>query len=305
MNDLLATKCLNLKFSNPLVLASGICGVTAASMQNMVKKGCGGVTLKSISLQPRTGHPNPTMATNKHYIINAIGLSNPGIDEIETEISKFKKSCAAPLIASIFAHTIDEFVVIAERMNSTNIDILELNFSCPNVMGEFGEPLAYSDKAVAAITKKIKSKINVPIAVKLSPQAWNITTIARVAEENGADAITAINTISGMVIDIKTRQPILQNKIGGISGPALFPVALRCVYDIYKAVKIPIIGTGGITTGADAIAMVMAGASLLGIGSAIYYRGPKVFQKIAMEMEEHMVQEKIKSLDEIRGCIHK
>jgi dihydroorotate dehydrogenase (NAD+) catalytic subunit len=302
ISSLLETTCLNLKFKNPLVLASGICGVTAASLHNMVKKGCGGVTLKSISLQPRTGHPNPTMVTNSHYIINAIGLSNPGIDEIETEIIKFKKSCTTPLIGSIFAHTIDEFVLIAERMNNTNIDILELNFSCPNVIGEFGEPLAYSIKTVAEITKKIKSKVNVPITVKLSPQAWNITAIAKAAEDNGADAITAINTISGMVIDIKSRQPILQNKIGGISGPALFPIALRCVYDIYKAVKIPIIGTGGISTGADAIAMIMAGASLLGIGSAVYYRGPNVFHEIALEMEEFMQQEKIKSLDEIRGC---
>ena len=300
---MLDTTFLNLRFENPLVLASGVRGVTAASLRHMVKKGCGGVTMKSISLQPRTGHPNPTTVGNRHFIINAIGLSNPGIDEINREIALFKKSCNVPLIGSIFAGSVDEFVQVAERICEANIDILELNLSCPNVSSEFGEPFAYSPKAVSVITKKVKAKVTTPITVKLSPQAWNIAMIAKAAEDSGADAITAINTISGIMIDIKSHQPILHNKIGGISGPALLPIALRCVHDIFKTVKIPIIGTGGITTGEDAIAMIMVGATLLGVGSAIYYRGQNVFKKISMEIEQLMQQQNIKSLDEIRGCI--
>ena len=169
---------------------------------------------------------------------------------------------------------------------------------------EFGTPFAYDIKAVEAITKKVKASSKVPISVKLSPNAWNIDEIAVVAEAAGADAITAVNTVSGMVINVKSRQPLLHNKQGGVSGPALFPIALKCVYDIYKKVKIPIIGTGGITTGEDALAMIMAGATLLGVGSAVYFRGDEVWQKIALEMEEIMREENINSLEEIRGCAH-
>lgn len=298
---MLATKFLGLNFKNPLVLASGVRGVTAASMRYMVQQGCGGVTLKSASLQSRTGHPNPTMVSSPHFVINAVGLSNPGIAEINKEIALFKQNCSVPLIGSIFAGNIDEFVRAAEMICTANIDILELNLSCPNVASEFGEPFACSAQTVAAITKQIKAKISVPLAVKLSPQAWNIAAIAKAAEDHGADAVTAVNTISGMAIDVKTRHPILQNKTGGVSGPALFPIALRCIYDIYRTVKIPIIGTGGVTTGEDALAMIMAGASLIGIGSAVYYRGAEVFHAIAQEMENFMQQEHIKSLDEIRG----
>jgi dihydroorotate dehydrogenase (NAD+) catalytic subunit len=301
---MLETEFLGLKFQNPLILASGVRGVSAASMRHMVKNGCGGVTLKSISLEPRTGHPNPTMASCRHFIINAIGLSNPGIAEIKTEIAQFKKASTTPLIGSVFAGSVEEFTRVAAEICDSGIDILELNLSCPNVHHEFGEPFAYSTEAVAAITKQVKNKITIPLTIKLSPQAWNIATIAKVAEDNGADAITAVNTISGMVIDVRTRYPILQNKTGGVSGPSLFPIALRCVYEISQAVKIPIIGTGGITTGEDALAMIMAGATLLGIGSGVYYRGTRIFKKIAKEMQGFMQQEGIRSLDEIRGCAH-
>ena len=302
---MLETTFLNLKFKNPLVLASGVRGVTAASLQHMVKKGCGGVTLKSVSLQPRAGHPNPTLVSNRHFVINAIGLSNPGVIEINKEISQFKKTCDAPLIGSVFAGSADEFVHVAEKICETAIDILELNLSCPNVTGEFGEPFAHSTQAVTTITKRVKAKVTVPLTIKLSPEVWNIAAMAKAAEDNGADAITAVNTISGMVIDIKSRQPILHNKVGGISGRALFPIALKCVYDIFKAVKIPIIGIGGITTGEDAIAMVMAGATLLGVGSVVYYRGENVFKKISSEIKGLMQELEIKSLDEIRGQIHR
>jgi len=302
---MLQTTFLNKTFSNPLVLASGIRGVTAAGMVRMVKEnGAGGVTVKSISKEPRTGHPNPTMAPFEHFFINAVGLSNPGIDEGLKELKKFKELCDAPLIGSIFAGTPDEFAEVTELICQAPIDFLEIDISCPNVSKEYGDPFAYSISAVEKITKLVKAKSTVPISIKLSPNAWNIDVIAKAAESAGADAITAVNTVSGMMIDVRARCPILHNKQGGVSGPALFPIALKCVYDIYKAVKIPIIGTGGVTTGEDALAMIMAGATLVGVGSAVYFRGEDCFKKIIDEMQQIMREEHINSLDEIRGCIH-
>lgn len=300
----LQTNFLNKTFSNPIVVASGILGVTAASLNNAIKNGCGGVTVKSISKEPRTGHPNPTMNGYEHFFINAVGLSNPGIDKAIEELKKFKELNTAPLLGSIFAGTPEEFGWLAERICEAPIDFLEVDISCPNVSKEFGDPFAYSIPAVEKITKAVKAKSKMPISIKLSPNAWNIDVIAEAAEASGADAITAVNTISGMTIDVRARRPLLSNKQGGVSGPALFPVALKCVYDIYKKVKIPIIGTGGITTGEDALAMIMAGATLLGVGSAVYFRGPTAFKQITDEMERIMREEGIKNLDEIRGIVH-
>ncbi len=302
---MLKTTFLDKQFKNPIVLASGILGLTAASMNNAVNNGCGGVTVKSVSKDARSGHPNPTMTGTDHYFINAVGLSNPSVVEGVKEFSKFKQMSDAPLIGSVFAGTPDEFAEVTEAICQSPIDFLEVNVSCPNVSKEFGTPFAYNLKAVEAITRRVKEKSTVPVIIKLTPQAWNVAEIAKVAENAGTDAICAGNTISGMAIDIKARKPILSNKQGGVSGPALFPVALKAVYDIYKTVKIPIIGTGGITTGEDAIAMIMAGASLLGIGSAVYYHGQDAFKKIGDEMKQFMEEENIQSLEEIRGIAHK
>lgn len=301
---MLKTSFCSVAFNNPLVLASGILGVTAASMARCVENGCGGVTVKSLSKSPRTGHPNPTMMGGEHYFLNAVGLSNPGVDAGIEELKKFKEMCGAPLIGSVFAGTRDEFVEVSEKICAAPIDILELDLSCPNVGKEFGEPFAYSREAIEVITTRVKAISRVPVSVKLSPNAWNIAELAKVAEASGADAITAVNTVSGMAINVRARTPILHNKAGGISGPALFPIALKCVYDIYEAVKIPIIGTGGVTSGEDALAMIMAGASLVGVGSAVYYRGADVFGKIRDEMEKIMQDERIKSVEEIRGIAH-
>lgn len=302
---MLQTNFLNKEFKNPIILASGILGLTATNMNNAVNNGCGGVTVKSVSKDARSGHPNPTMTGTKHYFINAVGLSNPSVNEGIKEFKKFKEMTDAPLIGSIFAGTPDEFAEVTETICQSPINFLEVNISCPNVSKEFGTPFAYNLEAVDAITRRVKEKSTVPVIIKLTPQAWNVAEIAKVAEDAGADAICAGNTISGMIIDIRARKPVLHNKQGGVSGPALFPVALKAVYDIYKTVKIPIIGTGGITTGEDAIAMIMAGATLLGVGSAVYYRGQDVFEKINNEMEKFMKEENINSLDEIIGIAHK
>lgn len=301
---MLQTKFLNLNFENPIVLASGILGVTGAVMNNAVNNGCGGVTVKSVSLEPRPGHPGPVMGGFEHFFLNAVGLSNPGVEKAIEELKKFKALTNTPLIGSVFAGTPDKFAEVAEKICEAPINILEIDISCPNVSKEFGDPFAYSIPAVENITKKVKAKTNIPITIKLSPNAWNIADIAKAAEASGADAITAVNTVSGMMIDVYTKKPFLSNKQGGVSGPGLYPIALKCVYDIYEAVKIPIIGTGGITTGEDALGMIMAGASLLGVGSAVYFRDQDAFSKITDEMIKIMQAENIKNLDEIRGIAH-
>ena len=195
---MLSTGFLTKNFDNPLVLASGILGVTAASFNRIVTHGAGGVTTKSISLTPRPGHANPTMVGLAHYFINAVGLSNPGVEEAVEQIKIFKTLSTAPLIGSIFAGTPDEFAKVAEILTAAPLDFLEINISCPNVSNEFGIPFAYSTTAVETITKKVKDKTEIPVIVKLSPNAWNIVEIARAAEAAGANALTAVNTISGM-----------------------------------------------------------------------------------------------------------
>ncbi len=301
---MLETNFLGKNFSNPLVLASGVLGVTGASMARVIRNGAGGVTIKSLSKEPRKGHPNPTMFGTEEYFHNAVGLSNPGVHEGLDEIKKYKELTPAPMIGSIFAGTPEEFAEVAEVCNQAPIDMLEINVSCPNVSTEFGDPFAYSAPAIETITKKVKEKSNVPVIIKLSPNAWNIAELAKAAEAAGADGLCCVNTVSGMVIDVRARRQILHNRQGGISGKALFPIALNAVHQVYKAVKIPIIGTGGITTGDDALQMIMAGATLLGVGSAVYHRGDEVFADITNEMRNIMQEEGINNLDEIRGVVH-
>ncbi|MFH1537298.1 MAG: dihydroorotate dehydrogenase [Patescibacteria group bacterium] len=295
---------LGKKFANPLVLASGVLGVTASSWSNVVKHGVGGITIKSCSLKPREGHPNPTMHGTDHYFINAVGLCNPGVDEVIEEIAVYKKKNKAPLIASIFAGSVKDFGRLAKKISEADIDFIEANISCPNVKKEFKEPYAYSPQASATITKEIKKNIKIPVIIKLSPNAWNIVEIGKACEKAGADALCAGNTVSGMAINAKMATPILSNIQGGVSGPAIKPMALKCVWDLYENVKIPIIGTGGITTGEDAVEMMMAGASLIGVGSAVYYRKIDVFKKIDKEIQYFMKKNKYTNIKQIIGRAH-
>lgn len=301
-------KFLGVGFKNPIVLASGILGVTAASMKRCIDLGAGGVTIKSLSINPRTGHPNPTMGGFDNYFLNAVGLSNPGIEEGIQEIKKFKQICDAPLIGSVFAGTVKEFGEVAKRISKSPIDILEIDISCPNVGDEFGSPFAYNVEAATAITKAVKKSTKgsgIPISMKLSPNAWNIAQIAAACEKAGADAITAVNTASGMAIDSTFQTPFLSNTSGGVSGPALKPIALKAVWDVYNDVRIPIIATGGVTSGEDAIEMMLAGGTLVGVGSAVFWRGPEVFGTIVKEMQQYMKKNSVKTLSSLIGKAHK
>ncbi len=294
------------KFKNPLVLASGVLGVTGASLRHVVENGAGGVTTKSIWREGHAGHPNPVIIANDHFMLNAVGLPDAGIAKAHIEIGEYLKNKPAPLIANIVEARIDDFAEVAEKVTALHPDIIEVNISCPNVEDEFGKPFACSTRDAAAVTRAVRAKTKLPIVIKLSPNVMNIAEIAKSCVDAGADGICAINTVGpGLLIDLETREPILANKVGGVSGPAIKPLSLKAVYDIHKALpKVPIIGTGGITTGEDALEMIMVGATLVGVGTAVYYRGIDCFRKMADEMMAWGKAHGLKSLDEIRGAAH-
>ena len=299
---MLQTNLCGIRLRNPTVLASGILGVTKESVDRIGKNGAGAVTLKSLCHEERMGNKNPTMFGHDDVFFNAVGLPGQGIDNAVKEFGRLD-DLSVPVIGSIYGYKVEQFGEVAKKMSALKPAMIEINISCPHM--DYSKPY-YADPELAyKVTKIVKQNAGkIPISTKLSPNVYDIKEIAHAAERAGADAITAINTATGMQIDIDARKPILANKTGGISGPALKPIAVRCVYEIYETVKIPIIGTGGITYGKDAIEMIMAGATAVGIGSGIYYRGNDVFRKVCDEMEQWMKKNKVKSLDEIRGCGH-
>jgi dihydroorotate dehydrogenase (NAD+) catalytic subunit len=303
----LSVKLHGIDFPNPLVLASGYLGMTGASLSNVVENGAGGVTSKTLFLEERKGHPNPTILTFPGGLINAVGLSGEGIRAAKPEFESYRKKCPDnPIIASIGGKNIQELVACAEIVDTYPVDMIELNFSCPNVEDEMGRPFAVDPQMTAEGTRAVRKMTKKPISVKLSPNTPIIGLIAQRAEAEGADAITAVNTMGpGMLIDIHMRRPVLANKVGGISGMALKPIALRCVYEIYEHVKIPIIGTGGIVNGTDAIEMLMAGATLLGIGSAIAYHDLKAFNLILDKLHKFMEDEGFDDITDLVGLAHK
>ena len=302
----LNVKFCNLNFSNPTVLASGILGINAQQLKRVAESGACGLTLKSIGPKPRLGHNNPVILPYEKYMLNAVGLPTPGYKDMEekwAELESLKKKNI--IIASIFGGTVEEFVEVAAHVAKKSPHIIELNLSCPN-SDEHGTAFANNLDVVKEVVSKVKSvSKNIPIMPKLSPNVMDIAEVARYCEKSGADAICAINTLGpGMAIDISSRKPILAYKKGGLSGPALKPIAIRCVYDIHASTKLPILGMGGITTGEDAIEMMMAGATLAGIGSGVYYRGIEVFTKVCEEMREWMQKNNISNIDQIIGAAH-
>lgn len=300
----LSTEFLGKKFKNPFVLASGFLGVTGWSMASAAKHGFGAVTIKSLSLAPRKGHPAPVIVEFDRGLLNAVGLSNPGVKEGVDEMVLAKKESGVPMIASVFADSVKHFADASKAVMPAKPDFLEIDVSCPNVDNEFGTPFACDPKAAYEVTRAVKKSVSVPLIVKLSPNVPHLGPIAREVEKAGADAINAINTLKGMVIQPEIKRPVLTNQFGGISGPALFPVATRCIWEAYDAVKIPIIGTGGVTTGRDAASLLMAGASVVGIGSALHFRGLDAPHIIANELLEFMEQEGYKKVQDMVGLAH-
>ncbi|MFH1670614.1 MAG: dihydroorotate dehydrogenase [Patescibacteria group bacterium] len=305
----LSQTILGVTFKNPTVLASGIWGITAASWKRVAENGAGAVTTKSLWLQEHKGHPNPTVISNEHWTLNAVGVPDAGVEKAREEIAKYNTSKIVPLIANVIADTVENFAKTAKAIAQLDPDFIEINISCPNVEHEFGKPFACSAADAAAVTKEVKTVCrSIPVFIKLSPNVDDIKAVAVACAEAGADGFTAINTVGpGMAIDLKSRMPILANKVGGLSGPGLKPIAVRCIADVYSATdgKLPIIGTGGVHTGEDAIEFLLAGASLIGIGTAIAARGQDVFKKVCAEMEEWCDEEGVDDIAELVGGMHK
>ena len=297
------TTFLGKTLHTPLVLASGVLGNNKAILERVWENGCGLPTMKSIGPAPREGHKNPTVIDLGNGMINAVGLPSPGYLNMEEEWQELSDR-AFPVNASIYGGSVDEFVRVAEFVSAQGPDFIELNISCPN-SDEHGMLFGVNAQSSHDVVAAVKKVIDVPLIAKLTPAAPDIAGIARACEDAGADAICAINTAGpGMIIDIESRCPVLAFKTGGLSGPMIKPIAVRCVYDIFRAVSIPIIGLGGISTGKDAIEIIMAGATLVGIGTAVRYRGINVFDKVNKEINDWLTAHDT-TMEEIRGAAHR
>ena len=304
MNPDLRTQFLGMALANPLVLASGVLGTSASLMERVAREGAGAVTSKSAGPEPRAGHPNPVALAWQGGVLNAIGLTNPGAREevgVLREAGRRLRAMDVPLFASIFAPRVEDFAETAKTIAEAEPDLIEINISCPNVASEFGTPFSASEESAAEVTRAVRQAVSLPLSVKLAPNVPQIGRIARAVVLEGADAITAINTMPAMLIDAQAGKPVLSNLTGGLSGPALKPIALRCVWEIARSVSVPIIGTGGVSSGEDAAEMLMAGATLVGVGSAVWQHGPAVFGRIATELRDFMAREGYPDLASLRG----
>ena len=299
---MLETDFCNIRLKNPTMLAAGILGSTAASLNWASRSGAGSVVTKSFSLNPNKGYKNPTTVEVSGGIINAIGLSNPGVDAFVEELKKIESSTT--IIASIYGSSNDEFSQVASKIENY-VDMIELNVSCPHAQKGCGASIGEDPELTAQIVKAVKNSVKIPVIAKLTPNVTDIVEIALSAEKAGCDALTLINSVGpGMKIDIETGNPVLSNKFGGMSGPAIKPIALRCVYDVYDAVEIPIIGVGGIADYKDAVEFMYAGAKCVQIGTAIMYKGLDIFNEINDGIKKFMAKREYESIDELVGIAH-
>ena len=299
----LAVQIAGIALESPLVLASGVLGTTAASLRRVAQAGVGAVTTKSCSLAARPGHPAPCVLPWPGGLLNAVGLSNPGVEAELEELAEYRRTCAAPLFVSIFGGSADEFGQLARRVAAAKPDLIEVNVSCPNVESEFGAPFAADPEACRRVVRAVKENAgDVPVSIKLSAQCASLARMAVVCRQYGADAITAINTVGpGMWIDVGTGRPALSNTVGGVSGPAILPIAVRAVHEIRKAVDLPIIGTGGVSCAEDALQLIMAGADAVGVGSGVYAGGVDLFGEINRGLAAFLKERGFDSLAQVKG----
>jgi dihydroorotate dehydrogenase (NAD+) catalytic subunit len=303
MSNRLVTEIAGLKLANPTMLAAGILGMSGPSLRRAAEAGAGAVISKSMGLKPRVGYSNPTLVQVDCGLLNAMGLPNPSVHHFVEEISEAKKG-GVPVIISVYGFSSEDFGEAAKVATEAGADALELNVSCPHVE-KTGSEIGQSPQLVAKVVEKVKNTVNKPVFVKLTPNVTDITEIAEAAVKAGADAITAINTVRAMAIDVETTRPVLANKVGGLSGPAIKPIAIRCVYEVYRKVKIPVIGCGGVTTWQDAVEFMLAGASAVQIGTAIAFEGLGVFKSIADGIDSYLENMNFGSVKEIVGLSHR
>lgn len=277
--------------------------MSGASLLKVAEAGAGALTTKSIGLEPRTGYANPTVVELEHGLLNAMGLPGPGVDEYGGEI-KIALEAEVPVIGSIFGATPEEFEQVANRMEAYGVNALELNVSCPHAE-RYGMQVGGDPEMVKQITDAVKRSVEVPVFVKLTPNVTDIVSIAKAVEEAGGDAVVAINTVKAMNIDLLTAMPVLSNRTGGYSGPAIKPIGVRCVYEIAAEVNVPIIGVGGILNGEDAVEYLLAGASAVQLGSAVFYRGIEVFATVCNEIEAFMEAQGYTKITDLIGLAQK
>ena len=286
---------------NPITVASGTFGFGREYGQFFDISRLGGISVKGLTPLPRQGNPAPRIAETPLGMLNSVGLQNPGVDAfIAHELPELKKKDLA-IIANISGNTPEEYGAMCEKLSAAGVDMIEVNISCPNVKAG---GLAYGTKPemAAEVTEIAKRHSTVPVMVKLSPNVTDITEIARAVEGAGADAISLINTIRAMVIDVNTRRPVLKMNTGGLSGPAVLPIAVRMVWEVANAVKVPILGMGGISTGADAAQMLLAGATAVAVGAATF-ADPMAPIRILRELEEICDRQGVSSVGELTGAV--
>ena len=300
MNRINVNFC-GVEFKNPVIPASGTFGYGREYEQFYPLSKLGGISVKGTTLHRREGNPGPRVAETPSGMLNSVGLQNGGVAKfINYELPNLVTKDTR-IIANIAGSTIEECAELAEKLNGTAVDMIELNISCPNVK-QGGAAFGTDCNVAGAVTKAVKDVTEKPLMVKLSPNVTSIVDIAKSVEANGADAVSLINTLLGMRIDIKTRRPILKNNVGGLSGPAVFPVAVRMVWQVANAVKIPVMGMGGIATWEDAIEMMMAGAGAVQVGAAIF-ADPYAPVKIAEGMQKFCEDNGINNISEIVGTV--
>ena len=297
----LSVKIAGVEFSNPLIAASGTFGFGREYSEFYPLNKLGGISCKGITLKRRDGNPPPRVAETPSGILNAVGLQNPGVDAFIKDDLPWLKQQKTVVIANIAGNTPEEYCKMAEKLSDTDVDMVEMNISCPNVKSG-GVQFGTSCESVGAITDAVRRHCKKPLIVKLSPNVTDIAEIAKAAESNGADAISMINTLTGMRIDINTRRPIIRNNTGGMSGPAVFPIAVRMVWQVSNAVNIPIIGMGGISTWQDAAEMLIAGASALQIGTVLF-SDPYAPIKINEGLNRFLDENGLKSVSQLSGTI--
>ncbi len=293
----LSVEFAGIKLPNPTILASGILGVSGEMLIRVSRAGAGAVVSKSFNRKGREGYRNPSFIEVHGGFLNALGIPNPGMEEMREEVETASRQ-RVPVIASVFGFDAEEFAESAMMGERGGAIAVELNVSCPHVK-EVGVEIGQRPKVVAEVTQTVKSRVHVPVFVKLSPNVTDITEVARAAEGAGADAITAINTVLGTAVDVDSGFPILGGVLGGLSGPAIHPIALRAVFQISQAVRIPVIGVGGIEDWKGAVQMMMAGASAVQIGSAVTSKGLEVFREVNTGIEKFLERKGYSSVREI------
>jgi len=295
----LSVEFAGIKLPNPTILASGILGVSGEIMIRASRAGAGAVVSKSFNVKGREGYRNPSFIEVQGGFLNALGIPNPGMEEMREEVETASKA-GVSVIASVFGFDADEFAAAAAMGEKSGAIAVELNVSCPHVR-EVGVEIGQRPKVVAEVTQAVKRRVRIPVFVKLSPNVTDITEVAKAAQSAGADAVTAINTALGMAVNVDSAYPILGGTLGGLSGPALHPIAVRAIYQIRRAVDLPIIGVGGVQDYRGALEMMMVGASAVQIGSAVTSQGLEIFRDVTTGMSKFLEQRGLSSIRQVIG----